>query len=374
MTAANGVRPIVVLNIDCLSVREHTGIANLAKAMALEMLDDETIEAKFFMMRGEVPRGIVERLVRLDGGDILWWLAARLDGRPTFVSEPGRPLVGIYTHFKSYRRLFPIEVQIVHDLTIVVTPQFHTAETVRGALACMLGDMLTSDLLVARSEATLMDIRTYFPQVADIPCIVARGAPEAGEVRPLPPGRKPVDYVLVLGTLEPRKNVRFILECLARHPEILAETKFVFVGRWGWGASTLEVIESFGLAEQVANGRIVFTGFVSDEARDQLVAAARLVVYISRYEGLGLPVIEALRFGTPVITSYSSSLPEVGGDLAHYCDIDSPSSFHAALTRILSDERSDQARQSRIAWAGEFAIKDSYRRIRDAALAATQVK
>jgi glycosyltransferase involved in cell wall biosynthesis len=199
-------------------------------------------------------------------------------------------------------------------------------------------------------------------------------APDSGKVQPLPPARKPVDYVLVLGTLEPRKNVKFILDCLADHPEILSDTKFVFVGRWGWGAATHEVIEDLGLAEHVAKGRIVFAGFVSNEARDQLVASARLVVYVSRYEGLGLPVIEAFRYGTPVLTSYSSSLPEVGGDQAYYCDIDSPSSLYESLTAILSEKQPEQARQTRLAWASKFAFKDSYRRIKDAALAATQDK
>jgi hypothetical protein len=172
------LRPVLALEISTLGEREHTGIANFTKAMALEMLADETIEARFFIQRGEVPRSIVERIVRLDHGDILWWLAGRLEGRPSFGSAPGQPQIGIYPATKADRRLFPIEVLVVHDLTVFVTPQFHTDEAIQFWGERVLGDMLTSDLLVARSEATRMDVRTYFPQVADIPCIAEKGAPE----------------------------------------------------------------------------------------------------------------------------------------------------------------------------------------------------
>ena len=357
-------KPVLALDIAPLGERRHTGIPNVVKALAREMLADEQVAPKFFMQRGETPRGIVERILDLDSGEILWWLSGRLDARPTFAIEPGRTHAAIYAAAKRHRRLFPVEVQIVHDLTAILMPQFHTDDAVRWWRERLLVDMLTSDLIVAVSHSTAADIRTYFPEVGHIPCLVAPLGVSVGATPAL--AGKVEDYVVVLGTLEPRKNVRAVLECLSGHPDLLAETKFVFIGGWGWGETAHELVRECGLADEIARGNLVFTGFVSNEARDALVANARFVVYPSRYEGFGLPVLESLALGTPVLTSFSSSLPEAGGDAADYCDFDSPDSFLAALRAMLARPRFPDARRKE--WAQGFDWTKAYRTIRDAAL------
>ena len=337
----------------------------MTKALAKEMLADDSIEPKFFMFRAEVPPRVVEQIVSLDSGEILWWLAGRLDAQPTFQVDTNRAYVGIYPSTKKHRRLFPKEVLIVHDLTTVIAPQFHTSEAVKFWQEQLLADMLTSDLIVAVSESTKADIRTYFPEVGHIPCIASPLGPCVVPVTPL--DRKVADYALVLGTLEPRKNVAVILECLSQNQDLLSEVRFVFVGGWGWGETAGELVLEYGLLEHVTKENIVFTGFVSDRVRDALVSHARMVIYPSRYEGFGLPVLESLTLGTPVLTSYSSSLPEVGGDVAEYCDFESPESLVNALKTILSHPRyPDEARK---AWAAQFSWTKTYREIKDAALA-----
>jgi glycosyltransferase involved in cell wall biosynthesis len=226
--------------------------------------------------------------------------------------------------------------------------------------------MLTSDLIVAVSHSTAADIRTYFPEVGHIPICVA---PLGVSVGPAPAlAGKCVDYVVVLGTLEPRKNAKAVLECLSRNPELFDRAKFVFIGGWGWGETAQDLVRENGLADQVARGNIVFTGYVSNQARDALVSNAQLVIYPSRYEGFGLPVLESLALGTPVLTSYSSSLPEAGGEVADYCDFDSPDSFLSALRSMLARSRfPDSGRRE---WAQQFNWTTTYRTIRDAALPA----
>lgn len=357
-------RPVLSLEISPLGEREHTGIANVAKALAREMLHDETIDARFFMQRSDVPRGVVERLVSMDSGEILWWLAGRLDAGPSI--DLDRRHVGIFTSTKKHRRLFPTEVLIVHDLTTVILPEFHDPETVKFWSQQLLGDMLSSDLIVAVSESTKMDIRTYFPQVDQIPCIVSHLAPSVSRVAKAPVPASP--YVLVLGTLEPRKNVQVVLDCLSRNPKLAEEAQFVFVGRWGWGDNARALIETHGLSDMVQSGRILFTGFVSDEARDALLANARFVVYPSKYEGFGLPVIEALHFGTPVLTSSLSSLPEVGGREADYCDFDDPAAVLDAFATMLARDPTAGKRKRKQA-AARFTWSKTYQRIKNAALA-----
>ena len=365
-------RPVVALEISPLSERHFTGIANVTRMMARELLADDTVEAKFIMGRSEVPPAFIAELLALTGGDILWWLAGRLDSTPRFDGWLDRPIVGLYPSTKPHRRLFPFEALVVHDLTTVVTPQYHTPDTVAFWQRQLLPDIMSSDMLVAVSESTASDIRTYFPQARDIPCIVVPEAPCGAAVPPLPAGRRVAPYILVLGTLEPRKNVTVVFEMLAAHPELLERATFVFVGRWGWGAQVSDLMAAHGLGEAVRSGRILFTGFIGDEARDQLLAEALAVVYPSMYEGFGLPILEAMLHGTAVITTYSTSLPEVGGDLADYFDAQSPISLKKAVEVAIARWRTpaeDEARLRRRAWAKRFSWTRFYRRIRDGALA-----
>jgi len=361
--------PVMALEISTMGERFHTGLANVTKALAKEMLGDASIEPHFFFSRQALPRALVERLVQTDGSEILWWAAARTAMAVDFDYDPNRKTIGVFPGNKRHRRLFPTEVLIAYDLTTLVTPQFHTTEAIEWWQAHLLADILSSDLVVAISEATRQDIRTYYPQASAIPCIAVPLAPCTGPVAPLPPGVSIRPYVLVLGTLEPRKDVEAVFRCLADQPGLLAQADFVFAGRWGWGPSAQELIVRYHLTDARAAGRIRFVGFVSDQVRDHLLAAARCVVYPSRYEGFGLPVAEALSLGTPVITSYSTSLPEVGGDVAIYCDTSSPAALAQALAQVLRAGATDPAFvRAAKTWSAAFTWPRTYQRIRDAAL------
>jgi glycosyltransferase involved in cell wall biosynthesis len=360
-------RPILALEIGPLSERHHTGIANVTKYLAAEILKDQTVEGRFFFNRQEISAPIVERLIELEGGGILKWLAQRAIYPSIYSSALDRTIIGIFTNQKRHRRLFPFEVQIIHDLTTLITPQFHNRDNINFGNAHRFGDAASSDLIVAVSESTRTDLLTYHPQVAHIPCIVAPLASCASSDVRLPAGTTVEPYVLVLGTLEPRKNIEFVFNFLSANPSLLERISFVFVGRWGWGHSAQELIRRYGLSPYVESGSMRFTGFVSDEVRDYLIAYARCVVYASRYEGFGLPIIEALSYGVAVVTGHGSSLPEAGGTVANYCDVSSVSSFSEALLRCL-DENDESASLARRDWAKRFSWHKTYETIRDAAL------
>jgi len=139
------------------------------------------------------------------------------------------------------------------------------------------------------------------------------------------------------------------------------------MGRFGWGRSLNELIETYDLGHYIDRGSIRFTGFVPDAVRAQLIAHARCVVYASLYEGFGLPIIEALNLGVPVITGYGSSLIEVGGPVVNYCDVTSAQAFGQALHRCLAAE-DPEAFSRRKAWAANFTWRKTYEKIRDAAV------
>ncbi|WP_292460183.1 glycosyltransferase family 1 protein [Methanothermococcus sp.] len=117
-------------------------------------------------------------------------------------------------------------------------------------------------------------------------------------------------FILYVGTLEPRKNIPTLLKALYKLKKQGIKHKLVITGKKGWKyKSIFETIEKLNLQKDV-----IFTGYVPDEDLPALYNAAVLFVYPSLYEGFGLPPLEAMACGTPVITSNTSSLPEVVGD------------------------------------------------------------
>jgi glycosyltransferase involved in cell wall biosynthesis len=124
------------------------------------------------------------------------------------------------------------------------------------------------------------------------------------------------DYLLYLGTLQPRKNLVRLVEAFARLQLPTAGLRLVLAGKKGWLYDDLFArVEALGLED-----RVLFAGYVADEDKASLLSGALALVYPSLYEGFGLPVLEAMSCGTPVLTSNVSSLPEVAGHAALLVD------------------------------------------------------
>jgi glycosyltransferase involved in cell wall biosynthesis len=120
-------------------------------------------------------------------------------------------------------------------------------------------------------------------------------------------------YILGVSTLEPRKNLEHVIRCFAKvvQQQGIKDLNLVLVGAKGWEYEKIfQEIANFGLSKD----RIIITGYVADEDLAAIYSGAMVFVYPSLYEGFGLPPLEAMQCGIPVITSNNSSLPEVVGD------------------------------------------------------------
>jgi glycosyltransferase involved in cell wall biosynthesis len=180
----------------------------------------------------------------------------------------------------------------------------------------------------------------------------------------------PERFILYLGTIEPRKNLETLLHAYARLPQRADGVGLVIVGGRGWLYERIfGLIERLGLA-----GQVTVPGYVAGETLPMWYNAATVFAYPSLYEGFGLPVIEAMACGTPVVASRSTSLPEAvgadgdeGGLLAPPADVEA---WVGALSRLLDDaalreelgERG-RARAARFTWqATAQKVVASYRR------------
>jgi glycosyltransferase involved in cell wall biosynthesis len=125
----------------------------------------------------------------------------------------------------------------------------------------------------------------------------------------------PDKYFLTVGSLEPRKNLLFLIESFVEYVKRVEQpNKLIITGRAAWGSKEIhERVKQANIQEY-----IVFTGYVPDDDLTVLYSLADYFVFPSIYEGFGLPVLEAMKHGTPVITSNSSSIPEVAGEAGIY--------------------------------------------------------
>ncbi len=154
-------------------------------------------------------------------------------------------------------------------------------------------------------------------------------------------------YLLYVGTLQPRKNLERVVEAFARlaAQPALSDIQLVLAGKKGWLYDALFAqVSRLGL-----DHRVLFPGYVPDEHLPALLSGATAFVYPSLYEGFGIPVLEAGACGVPVITSNTSSLPEVAGDAAILVDPHNVDEIAEAMYRIITDDalRAELARRGR---------------------------
>ncbi len=122
----------------------------------------------------------------------------------------------------------------------------------------------------------------------------------------------PDNFILFVGLIEPRKNVGLLIEAFAKliKKDSNLKTNLVIAGRWGWESNTImELVTKLDIS-----GRVIFPGYIAQEDLPALYTLAKIFVYPSFYEGFGLPVLEAMACGTPVVTTNTSSMPEFVGD------------------------------------------------------------
>jgi glycosyltransferase involved in cell wall biosynthesis len=138
-------------------------------------------------------------------------------------------------------------------------------------------------------------------------------------------------YCVIVGSLDPRKNLRGVLDAIARLGH-LSDVKFVIVGK-----KNPRIFSNADAGHPVHSRQVVWAGFVSDEELKALYQNAGCLVFPSLYEGFGLPPLEAMYCGCPVIASTRTSIPEACGDAALYCEATSPEDIAAKIELMMSD-------------------------------------
>ncbi len=230
---------------------------------------------------------------------------------------------------------------VVHDLIAFrhgTHPQRRAALIERATIRPALR---RAAALLCVSNATRSDLAELFPRAASKASVTPLAVSERlrrprsdEEVRAVR-ARHGLEgaFVLFTGTLEPRKNLVRLVDAFAGLPEELrASHTLALVGPRGWEAEEIQ------RRIEAAGAQVRLLGYVSDDELAALYQACTLFCYPSLYEGFGLPVLEAMTCGAPVLTSRVSSLPEVGGDGAAYVDPLDVADIRGVLARLLASE------------------------------------
>jgi glycosyltransferase involved in cell wall biosynthesis len=231
-------------------------------------------------------------------------------------------------------------VMTVHDLIFRRLPEHHKALNRWYLNWTMPLYCRRADHIIAVSEATRRDlIAAYDLPPEKITVIHEAAAPhfrpqaEAAQVRVRQMYNLPERYLLYVGTIEPRKNLEWLLRVWTSLYQAGECPPLVIVGKRGWlSASFFAALEACP-----ARKGVILTGYVPDPDLPAIYSAATAFVFPSLYEGFGLPPLEAMACGTPVVCTRVSSMPEVVGDVALLVDPKEDLSMRQALRRITSE-------------------------------------
>jgi glycosyltransferase involved in cell wall biosynthesis len=249
----------------------------------------------------------------------------------------------------------------VHDLSFVRDPGSAAPGLLAYLNAVVPRSVARADHVLADSQATKDDLSELYRLPADRITVLYSGVEST--FRPVTDtaqlaavraryGLGEAPFILAVGTLQPRKNYVRLIQAFSNLQSSIPDLQLVIAGGKGWlFESIFAEVERLGLRD-----RVRFPGFVADDDLPALYSAARVLAYPSLYEGFGLPMLEAMACGTPVVASTASCLPEVAGDAALLVPPADVPALAEALSRAVSDEalRADLIAQGR-ARAATFA-------------------
>lgn len=231
-------------------------------------------------------------------------------------------------------------VLTVHDLVAFLFPGTHNKKATLIEKITLKRALKKASHVITVSKNTKKDLLKKFKykeeKVSIVPCAGAE------EFRPMEKDKLgdfikqtnlPPKFFLAVGTIEPRKNYTGLIKAFAKLNKVHPDVHLIVVGQKGWGYE-----EFFNLIRKNYLNRKVHTlGYLSNKSLMNLYSLSQALVFPSFYEGFGIPPLEAMRCGCPVIASNTSSIPEVVGDSAILINPENPKEIAAAMAKILKD-------------------------------------
>jgi glycosyltransferase involved in cell wall biosynthesis len=260
-------------------------------------------------------------------------------------------------------------VLTVHDLVYHLFPAYHKRLNYWFLNAAMPLFVRRAHAVITVSESSKRDLMRLYGVPAEKITVVYEAA--AARFQPAPAAQiaatrarygLPERYLIALGTIEPRKNLIRLVSALRVLRQQDPQLALVIVGRTGWLYQ-----EFFQKLEEMGDPQaVILPGYVPDEDLPAMLGGATALVLASLYEGFGLPILEAMACGAPVVCSSVSSMPELGGDAARYFDPQDASEMAEAIGGVLRDgDLRAEMRQRGLQQAAKFSWQRAARETLD---------
>jgi len=340
----------LAVDVSPLMELQWTGIPVFTRRIVQSLLRRPEIDVLFCCDLLPVETQAVLSAIEINSGAMLREDFERANSNGGQLIDLNRPI--FYPSVKKFHRASAREAVTVHDISTLVMPEYHQAENVDFHLDHLGKSLESSEAVFCVSSATRRALETTFPSAKNKTRLLFQYAdwpPSFDEMERNfdPPAIGP--YVVVIGTLEPRKNLELIFRALAEPSIRDSDIKFVIIGRKGW------LVDDFlQTVPAVTRERVIFTGFVSEFTKFRLLRHCEYLVFPSLYEGFGIPALEAMSLGKPVLASMTTSFPEVIGDAGLYFDPFSPSDFASKFDEMKSFTQLHGTRQVALDNASKF--------------------
>lgn len=317
-------------------------LAKLEEESRFDLLYPSTYPNLSFPDSPAVPINLKLERVQVGPMGRHWWSA----GLPRYIRQKGLDLF----HGTNYDVPFwrgCATVLTVHDLSLRLYPQTHTDRSVKRARRRLPLMLRSADAIITPTESVKRELSEYFKVTPEKVFAVPEAAREC--FRPLPFGETEAarrrlgieeNFLLSVGTLEPRKNLSVLVdafeEVVRTRPDDISQ--LVIAGGLGWLSNPLFA----AIEKSPVRDRILLTGYLQDDDLQALYASCRAFVYPSLYEGFGLPVLEAMACGAPVIASRIPALKETTGDAALLFDHSSANDLAHEILGLIGNENKRQ--------------------------------
>lgn len=327
----------IYIDISTLMEPHWTGIA-VVTAEISRYFRERYKEAVHFMIDGMIVRpSLVDVSLQIGDSIGLRVFCRNGDGHIGRIDELDAHLrarsTAIYPNFKRGVTRFGREILFVHDISFATMPELHDAYATNDYRRRLYFNCLDADVIMCNSLATKLDLETYFGidkekiVHAHLGCRSVR--PEHGVFERIHGGE---EFFLVLGTVEPRKNIEMVLRYISNNIGSIGNRRFLFVGREGWGDKFKDLLLKYRLEDQPC---IRHLGFVSEGLKWALLQRAKAVIYPSLFEGFGLPVVEGMRARSLVCAGLTSSVGELGIERQFLFDPCDEAQFSYVMSRVV---------------------------------------
>jgi glycosyltransferase involved in cell wall biosynthesis len=274
---------------------------------------------KYILSKSQLLKKVVRKIIRLTSK--LYTPSYDLYWQPNFIPNEG---------IKAKKT-----VTSVHDFSFILHRDFHPKERIEYFETYFYKNIVRNDMIITGSEYSKQEILQRLDFKDDKIKVIYHGIDH--DLFKIYKNLNvdfeiPSKFILTVGSIEPRKNLPGLLKAYdILNEELKKEYQLVLVGFKGW--ENKEIMDIINKNKE----NIHYLGFVNDEALAKVYNLASLFVFPSFYEGFGLPPLEAMACGTPVVSSDLTSMPEVCGDAAVYCDPHNIEDIKNKIELVLND-------------------------------------